>query len=138
MTDRVTDLSRAGRIGLAALALVAIIAAMFSGGGPGAGRADTRDAARWHDLSRLSDLALCIAREDGVLPEVLGPHDICDTAPPLTDPFTGEDYAFRVLSDDSFRLCAGFERPEQMLRRFGSTRHFNAQTGCLTVQRRDG
>lgn len=133
-----TDPSRLGRAGLAGLALAAIVAAMFSGGSPATGRAEARDNVRRGDISRLSDLALCIAREEGALPDILGPHDICDSDPPLTDPFTGTAYDYEVLSEDSFRLCATFERPEHMRRGFGPARRFDAQTGCLTVQRTDG
>jgi len=134
----VTDPSRLGRIGLAGLALAAVIAALVSGGSPGTGRAEARDDARRTDLSRLADLALCIDREENGLPDVLGPHDICNPDPPLDDPFTGERYGYNLLSHESFRLCATFERPERMTQGYGPARRFDAQTGCLTVQRRDG
>lgn len=130
-----TDPSRLGRAGLAGLALAAIIAAMFSGGSPVTGRAEARDDTRWSDLSRLSDLALCIAREEGALPDMLGPHEICATDPPLADPFTGERYDYTVLSHDSFRLCAAFERPARFSRGFGPAHRFDQRAGCLTVQR---
>jgi len=133
----VTDRAAIGRAGLALLALVLLALALWTGGGPAAGQREARDATRIRDLQALADLVICLADEDGALPEMLRLEPACAPAPRLADPHTGADYGYDRLSADSFRLCAGFERPDTVATWSRPARRFDPESGCLTVRHPD-
>lgn len=105
--------------------------ALMQTGGPGMGRAEKRDFARFDDLTELDRFVVCVARKGGqdTLPETLSPVAACPNDTPREDPFTGAPYRYERLSDTTFQLCARFEVPERLDYRASQ---LDTETGCLT------
>ncbi len=133
-----TDRSFIGRAGLAGLSVVALMLALWASGGPAAGQREARDATRFDDLQALADLGLCLAEEDGALPDILRRDPACAPDPRRADPFTGAEYVYERLSATGFRLCATFERPDALTVWDGSIRRFDPDSGCLIIHREPG
>ncbi|WP_313351604.1 hypothetical protein [Paracoccus sp. (in: a-proteobacteria)] len=101
-------------LAIALLAVVAIVAGLVLTGGPGQARKERRDRERESDLSHLSRLVGCLARENGNrLPESVRTTPGCDWQLRLADPFTGAPYHYEVTGPRSYLLCAGFELPQR-------------------------
>ncbi|MBW7921893.1 MAG: hypothetical protein H3C51_07310 [Rubellimicrobium sp.] len=130
-----TDRASIGRAGLVLLTLAALALALWTGGGPAAGQREARDATRLDDLQALAGFALCLADEDGAVPDTLHDHPACAPMPRLADPYDGTPYGYARIPDDSFRLCATFEAPDMVPVRSGPTGRFDPASGCLTTRR---
>lgn len=101
-------------IGIGLFAALAIGAGLVLTGGPGQARKERRDSQRDSDLSALSALVRCLAEQEGrKLPQRLQITDDCGAQARLEDPFTGQPYRYEVTGPRSYRLCAGFELPEE-------------------------
>ncbi|MDG2339622.1 MAG: hypothetical protein P8L32_00300 [Paracoccaceae bacterium] len=80
-------------IAIAALSLAFILVGIWVTGGPSAGQAERRDAARLSDLYELQDLTFCLAETaGGVLPDEISLSEICKREIALTDSNSGEAY----------------------------------------------
>ncbi|MDR5653435.1 hypothetical protein [Ruixingdingia sedimenti] len=113
-----------------ALLAAAVVLGLVASGGPGTARAERRDSERMMNLRGLAGHVQCVANAaGGRLPEAIHPDPACNQDIVLNDPFDGTPYRYERSSDTSFRLCAGFERP-QVLR---PNRDFEASSGCLVV-----
>ncbi|MCE0506798.1 DUF5671 domain-containing protein [Roseivivax sp. GX 12232] len=118
--------------GIGGLALLLVASAFWQVGGPGQGRAEARDEARFSDLLGLTSLVACKAATGGdTLPEDLSPGESCHYDIRRSDPFTEAPYRYEVLNPGEYRLCAEFELPERLSGRAGS---FDPETGCLYQQ----
>ena len=121
--------------GLIAIVIALLAVAFTQTGGPAAGRAEARDAARLSDLRDLRRFVVCVARTSGThsLPGTLAPVDACPDITPREDRFTGTPYRYERLTDTTFRLCASFDVPERIPRAAAySDALFDPETGCLT------
>jgi len=127
-------------LSLAVAALV--VAALVAIGGPGAGRKEKRDEARVQDLLAMGDAIACLAADaEGKLPETLEGIESCGSSLQLDDPFTGVPYRYERLSEDRFRLCAGFEAPGRLEDSYYgrielSEIRLDRKTGCLLFEYR--
>ncbi|MFC3570586.1 hypothetical protein [Paracoccus sp. TOH] len=100
-------------IAIGLLAAIAIVLGLALTGGPGQARKERRDRQREGDLSALATLVRCLADNNGRrLPARLETTPQCDWQARLADPFTGAPYRYEVTGPRSYRLCAGFELPE--------------------------
>ncbi|WP_157994908.1 hypothetical protein [Paracoccus tegillarcae] len=96
-------------ITISALALVAIIAGLLIGGGPGQGRAERRDDIRRSDLRAIEAQLSCLARERRELSPEISQTEACPDRPSLIDPVTETPYRIEQIDDENLRLCASFE-----------------------------
>lgn len=113
----------------------AIVLAFAVTGGPGTGRAENRDQTRVYDLIALRQHVECMTGE-GALPEKLGPTSACPaTDLKLKDPLDG-DYTYRVITPESYELCAKFEDPKA-INPYGriDPKKIDPETGCVIFQR---
>jgi hypothetical protein len=115
---------------LAAVAIAAaIVAGVWTVGGPAQGAAERRDNTRADDLRRLVRLVDCQARSEGRLPARLEASAACATTANLADPSTGAPYRYEVVPPFGYRVCADFETnvtpPYYDI-------SFDGTTGCLT------
>lgn len=97
-------------------ATLAIVVSIASGiaiiGSPGTGRAERLDATRVRDLQGLMNATDFYWARNGRLPQTLSELDRDPrSAVSTTDPVTGSPYEYRILDDDSYELCATFDRP---------------------------
>jgi hypothetical protein len=122
---------------LAAIAAGLVVAGFLTVGGPAQGRLEQRDASRLDHLRLLAD---CLGNFDDAalekVPATLSEPLPCSgvSAAALTDPLTGEPYAFTGLTVESFQVCARFEGEPGIY--FPDRAAFNPQTGCLTIDRK--
>ncbi|WBU62842.1 hypothetical protein [Paracoccus aerodenitrificans] len=123
---------------IAALAAVLVIAGLILSGGPGQARQEYRDRIRVQNLTQLSENILCLAQDEGALPDA--PSVTVNCPGPLTprDPFTDAPYRYEITGDRNFRLCATFERPDIVARQhaFGVP-DFDSEAGCLPMRLHD-
>jgi hypothetical protein len=118
---------------LAAIAIAgAIVAGVWTVGGPAQGAAERRDNTRIDDLRRLSRLVDCEARSEGRLPARLEASAACGSTANLADPYTGAPYRYEIVTPTSYRICADFETAVGL---FYYDTGFDAATGCLTGRR---
>lgn len=111
------------------LAVLAIVGGLILTGGPGQARKERRDRQRENDLSNLSAMVTCLARENGNrLPKTIAPDPQCDWQVVLEDGFTGQSYRYQVTGPRSYRLCAEFELPPTGPR----TRGARDDAGCIS------
>lgn len=131
-----TGLHRLSMIGLSALSLGLVAAALVLVGGPGRARAELRDSARLADLRIIEQHAQCLARHDirGTLP--LPTTASCPGPVPQADA-AGAPYRIEPLDDGNLRLCASFELgwPEhtQLYGRIAATQP-GADQNCMVVE----
>lgn len=89
----------------------AVVYAFFLMGSPIKQRALQFDRTRISDLQQLSSAINTYWESKGTLPESFG--DIQDQQfiyiRSVTDPKTGEEYEYSILTQDTFELCAVFE-----------------------------
>ncbi len=90
----------------------AVGAGLLAVGGPGAARLEKLDRERTEDLRAIEDGLARRWERTGRLPRSLDSLGAAEgvLAGNLTDPATGERYAYRVLSDSTYALCATFAR----------------------------
>lgn len=121
------------RVVLTLLVVVAIGAGLWMVGGPRAARIEKRDRARFDDLERLVPYVKCVARRnDKKLPDRLEVVASCDqTNLHLADPFTGASYHYEKVDENTFRLCAEFERSKTLSIPVGAMHRLNRETGCI-------
>ena len=113
------------------LAILAIVLGLLATGGPKQGRAERRDDQRARDLSVLIGLVPCLAQEQGgALPPALAPHAACSPAELPVDPVSGAAYTYERLSEASYRICARFERPDEIESAHYGLSRIDAATGC--------
>lgn len=117
---------RAGAWGLIGLAGFFVMAGIWATGGPQAGRAEQRDAARILDLHAIGAQARCLVGAGSVVPPIVATSD-CPDLPRLEDAGTGEAYLVELRRSDSLRLCARLEMPA------ASWMAGEAGPGCLLV-----
>lgn len=92
----------------------AIVAGFFIVGSPGAARLRQADTRRENDLSALQNNITYYWQGKQKLPETLA--DLRDDLRGVTvpvDPETGAVYGYRILSPESFELCATFSLSSQ-------------------------
>lgn len=103
-------------LGLAGLASVLIIAALLVAGGPVQARKERRDDTRARDVMALAHQVGCLAEEgDGMLPASVDATEVCPFTGRLADPFTGAAYRYQPIDARSWRICAEFETPPEVL-----------------------
>lgn len=112
--------------------LMTIGAGIWSLGGPASAKQEKRDKARMSDIQNLNDHVICLSRqaEQGLpatLPLAGDVPSACTPVPRMVDPFTDAPHGYERLSDDSYLICATFEKPELIA--YPAT--FDATTGCV-------
>lgn len=100
-----------GTWGIAVLAAVAVAGGLMLAGGPFQARKERRDEVRAEDLRRLSAHIDCLS-QDGIMPADLAETARCSGPIRRADPYSGVPYRVEALDRGSYRLCAGFELPE--------------------------
>lgn len=100
-------------MGLAGLALAAVIAGLVLTGGPVQARKERRDETRSDDLMAIARQVECLADTFGALPTEVSATEVCPFTGRLADPFTGAAYSYTPLNTRSWRLCAVFETPPE-------------------------
>ena len=123
---------------LAILAVVLIAVGLWSLGGIGAAQAERRDDLREADLNQIAGALRCVVEADDGVPlptslDALGQDvaDHCVSEIRVSDPITGEPYAYERLGETRFQVCAAFERPDLMVAYDYGTDAFDPATGCL-------
>ena len=100
-------------LGIAALALLAVVGGLWLAGGPARGRMERRDDIRMDDLRRLADHIACLSGGSGRMPADLAESAGCPGPIRRADPFTGQPYRIEPLEGRKYRLCAGLELPPE-------------------------
>ncbi|HET7409857.1 MAG TPA: hypothetical protein VFJ13_06630, partial [Paracoccaceae bacterium] len=100
-------------LGLVAAVAVAVVAALLTVGGPGMARLERLDEHRARDLAELAEAIERYRIFSGRLPQSLdeiraGPS----RQPPIRDPETRAPYAYEVLGEGRFRVCARLSLPD--------------------------
>ncbi|MFQ5705708.1 MAG: hypothetical protein ACE5HT_17050 [Gemmatimonadales bacterium] len=97
-------------LGIAA-AIVAVIAGVRVAGTPGQGRAERLDRIRASDLRAIMTSIDTFWRRHERLPDSLG-ELVRDPRVQIAieDPDKEQEYEYRIIDDDSYELCAVFER----------------------------
>lgn len=110
-------MNRALAIALVVVTVLALVAGFATVGGPFQARMEKIDRERAGDLSAIVN-ALACDDPQGPLPTELITDAIRTVCPGmflvprnLTDPETGEDYAYRVTDEKTFEVCAEFYDP---------------------------
>lgn len=98
-------------MGLAGLALAAVIAGLVLTGGPVQARKERRDETRSDDLMAIARQVECLADTSGALPAEVSATEVCPFTGRMADPFTGAAYSYTPLDTRNWRLCAVFETP---------------------------
>ncbi|MDJ0638423.1 MAG: hypothetical protein QNJ20_06290 [Paracoccaceae bacterium] len=124
---------------------VAVIAGLWTVGGPMQGRRDKFDRHRYLELSKIADALLCEHRSSGTavpLPEDLSVDAMrihCSGAgiaeADLFDNETGAPYSYERMSEQDFSVCASFydaERTRRLNASFRSVAPFDPETGCMS------
>lgn len=102
-------------IGLVIAVGIAVVAGLWVLGPPAEERSRSLDARRVEDLRTLTWHVRHHHEQGGALPERL--EDVVGLAPVwLQDPRSGEAYGYRRLDDETFELCATFERDAEQVR----------------------
>jgi hypothetical protein len=112
--------------------LLTIGAGLWTLRGPATAEQEKRDKARMSDVQNLNAHVICLTREAaGQLPVTLPRSEDtpprCTPVPRMTDPFTDTQHGYERLSEDSYRICAAFEKPELI----AYPASFDASTGCV-------
>lgn len=118
---------------IGALVLAAIIAGLSVTGGPNSARAEKRDTARLNDLRDIIQFVQCRKALDDTLPDALTAVESCSDPAKLADPTSAQPYSYERLSENSYRLCADFERPELIEDFDLGPGRWNAESGCFTL-----
>ncbi|WBU57580.1 hypothetical protein [Paracoccus sediminicola] len=117
---------------IAALALFLVVAGLLLTGGPAQSRAEYRDRIRIEDMMDLARNVVCQAETGEVMPDAPGATINCPGPLRLTDPFTGDSYRYETTGPRNFRICAGFEYPENIPSRLGyGADSFDPAAGCV-------
>ena len=129
---------------LAVAAGVVVAAAVVAGlvvvGSPGEARLEKLDTARRDDLRTIEHAVAEVWDRTATLPPSLDSLRAANRLRPedLTDPETNEPYAYRVLSDSTYELCATFARAsddrERWLHDRSAIDAHGAGRHCFTVQ----
>lgn len=131
-------------LGLPAAALIAIIIALLAIGGPSKARLERMDARR---ISDLSELAGAVERHHiftGHLPaslaEMTARIEARGTAGtlPKRDPETDAPYAYSLLANDHFRICARLSLPDTPPSAPSRPRIADSDRSLEIVSERDG
>jgi hypothetical protein len=108
-------------------------------GTPGSARSEALDQRRAEHLAQIHHAVETFATRFGTLPEDLETLRRADpgaTVAELEDPVSGEPYAYRVIDERTYELCATFDRASERTRPGFSERDFwNHPAGphCFTV-----
>ena len=93
---------------------IAVVAGFLALGTPRSERGRRLDDARLEDLRAASARVSGHFARTGALPSSLAEADAAlPGATPLADPETRAPYAYEVLGDSTFRLCATFDHPTE-------------------------
>ena len=133
--------------GVAVVVFIAIIAGLFTVGGPDQARRDMFDLRRYEDLAEISYALGCSNWRvmQPTLPDELKVESLrayCGGveigADVLLDNETGKPYVYERLSESEYSVCADFYDAQKTMqlgyRRFvvGVQSSFNPDTGCVT------
>ena len=123
----------------------AVVAGLFTIGGPREARREKFDLHRYDDLAFIARALLCANRRIAhpVLPEKLNVDSLrayCSgtevTAAQLTDKETGAPYAYTRQNDDTFSVCASFHDAKRIAtlhpRGANAAFAFDPDTGCVS------
>ena len=115
MSGKTPRLQGRASIGIAVLALVAVVLGLVLGGGPIQARKERRDETRLDDLTRLARHVDCLAVQDDriVMPTDFAETSGCPGPVRMADPYTGVAYRIEPLPENRYRLCADFELPPE-------------------------
>ena len=118
------------QIALAVLVIGALVAGLWTIGGPMQGRLEQRDKTRYDHLQQMSSAIQCVAvRDGGVLPDTFDPGECFGGQRNDTDPFTDKPYIYEKTSANAYKLCAEFEDPETLSQSYN---RLDPATGCIT------
>jgi hypothetical protein len=92
----------------AAAAILAITGGLLAIGSPAEARLERLDQRRVQDLTRVSAAVDLYWTRQGRLPGSL--RELPPTTAAAVDPATGEAYAYRVIDDATYEVCATFVR----------------------------
>ena len=84
----------------------AVVAGLLVVGGPGTARLEKLDRERLDDLHRIRNAVAYIGHVPASLDSLVTADRLTDAD--LTDPETGERYAYRVLTDSTYEVCTTF------------------------------
>ncbi|HEY9580502.1 MAG TPA: hypothetical protein VIR65_11655 [Rhizorhapis sp.] len=93
---------------VAAIGIAAVVAAVVLVDPPWQERQQRSDEIRQDNLQQIDEMILSYQREHKVLPESFEALSRYSHRMLPTDPETGAPYAYEVLSQSSYRLCANF------------------------------
>jgi type II secretory pathway pseudopilin PulG len=121
------------------LAIVAVVATIIAGlvvlGPPSAERAHRLDERRMDDLRSLSNAVDLYRSRSGQLPASVNEasREIGDT---LTwhDPVTGQPYPYKVVSADTYELCADFQQSSAAERHYQDVSFWSHPAGPRCFQ----
>ncbi|MCI2399526.1 hypothetical protein [Aliiroseovarius subalbicans] len=117
---------------VAVLAVFVVILVVV--GGSSGGKPPGSDKVRISDLRDLSGFVRCVAQlNDNTLPTTLTPVERCGRNINLADPATGTPYGYEVLTPDTYRVCAEFEKPKRVTSAWYGLGEFDPETGCATA-----
>ena len=124
---------------------VAVLAGLWTVGGPMQGRRDKFDQHRYIELSKIATALLCEHRATATalaLPEDLTVESLrvhCSgagiAAADLVDNETGAPYRYARTSEHDFSVCAAFydaERTKRLNAPFQSAAPFDPESGCFS------
>lgn len=119
-------------IALMSLILIAIVAALWTIGGPSQARAERRDMTRWQDLQTLARHMDCLLLDGKT---ISGASATCPGQPRAEDPFTGTAYVVEQVTDQHITLCAGFETDLRQLAPYFFDHNLDSERGCAVIRR---
>jgi len=119
-------------IALMSLILIAIVAALWTIGGPSQARAERRDMTRWQDLQSLARHMDCLLLDGKA---ITGTSAVCPGQPRAEDPFSGTAYVVDQVTDQHITLCAGFETDLRQLGPYISDQNLDSERGCAVIRR---